>query len=147
MKNLQKAWIAAFTLGIALTFAGVALAGKGSAPKKITKKLPPEPAGFKLKGDAKKGKKVYKKFCKKCHGKHGDGGGMMAADLKPKPTDFTHPGMNERSDWELFVGVREGGAALGLSDKMTPWKDTLTKQEVHDVLTFIRTFAPKKKTP
>ena len=102
----------------------------------------PAPEGFKLKGDAKNGEKIYKQYCQKCHGKKGNGQGTMAADLDPKPRNFTDKQyMEGRSDWELFLGVKEGGAPVGLSDQMTAWQDTLTEQETHDVVTFIRKFA------
>lgn len=103
--------------------------------------LPPEPAGFKLDGDLDNGKLIYKQYCQKCHGKRGDGSGLMAKDLTPKPANFTDPDrMSKVSDWEIFIGIKEGGKPVGLSDQMTAWKDTLDEQEMLDVGTFIRGF-------
>lgn len=142
-RSMPIAWIAIVGL-VALGGAHVARADKGSPPPKITKKLPPEPAGFKLNGDATKGKKPYKTYCTKCHGKKGEGNGLSGKSLKPRPRDFTHEGMLKRSDWQLYLAVKDGGKPFGLSDKMTPWKDTLTDKEIRDVIAYIRTFAKPK---
>lgn len=100
------------------------------------------PDGWTLDGDADEGRIVYKQYCQKCHGKYGNGQGTMAADLDPKPRDFTNAeDMAKRSDWELYLGIKEGGAPLGLSDQMTAWEDTLTEQEMRDVAVYIRQFA------
>lgn len=40
-------------------------------------------------GDAEKGKAVYEKRCIGCHGEKGDGKGLAAVFLYPKPLDFT----------------------------------------------------------
>jgi mono/diheme cytochrome c family protein len=103
----------------------------------------PAPDGWALDGDADDGKIVYKQYCQKCHGKRGDGGGLMAKDLDPKPRDFTNTAeMHERSDWVIFLGIKEGGLPVGLSSEMTAWEDTLTDEEMHNVSLFIREFAP-----
>jgi len=144
--HLRAILPAGLATALLLTLASpAALAGKGTPPPKLTKKPPPAPAGFKLGGDAKKGKKVYKKYCTKCHGKKGNGGGLMAKDLKVKPRDFTHPANASRTDWQLFIAIKQGGKPLGLSDKMTPWKDTLTDREIRDVAAYIRTFHSSKR--
>jgi mono/diheme cytochrome c family protein len=106
------------------------------------RQLRPPPEDFELVGDEKNGKAVYKVYCKKCHGKRGDGTGIMAVDLKVKPRDFTDGEyMLEQSDWALYLGIKEGGKAVGLSDQMTAWEDTLTEEEMLDVAVYIRTFA------
>jgi len=100
------------------------------------------PPGFELGGDPTAGRKVYKMYCKKCHGKKGNGKGLMAKDLDPKPRDFTDKAhMAKRSDWQIFLGIKEGGAAVGLSEEMTAWKDSLTEQEMRDVASYIRQFS------
>lgn len=118
-----------------------ARADKGSPPPKITKKLPPEPAGWKLNGDQKAGVKIYKTYCTKCHGTSGTGTGLAGKSLNPRPRDFTDPGMNARTDWQLYLAVKDGGASFGFSEKMTAWKDTLKDQEIRNVVAYIRHFA------
>jgi len=146
MRRFVPIALAAVTGLVAVVACPAAHADQGSPPPKITKKLPAEPAGFKLNGDADKGKKAYKTYCTKCHGKKGTGTGLSGKSLKPRPRDFTDKRMNDRTDWALYVAVRDGGKPLGLSDKMTPWKDTLTDKEIRDVIAYIRLFAqPQSK--
>jgi cytochrome c oxidase cbb3-type subunit 3 len=102
---------------------------------------PPEPPGFRLHGDAKRGQAAYLKRCAVCHGEAGDGRGKIA--LQPKPTDFTAPGvLAKRSDWEIYLAVRDGGQAIGLSPKMFGWGKTLSDQEIRDMSAFVRSLAP-----
>ena len=126
-------------LGLALV-AGVLLAT--AVPARSQSNVPPAPAGFELDGDPDSGEIVYKQYCLKCHGKRGTGTGIAAKDLDPKPADFTdEESMSELSDWELFLGIRDGGKPFGLSDQMTAWKGTLEEEDMHDVAVFIRQFA------
>ena len=127
-------WLA--VAAVCLPFA----AARAPAGEEVT--VRPAPEGWALDGDVDAGRIVYKQYCQKCHGKHGDGHGTMSGDLDPKPRDFTNAeDMGKRSDWELFLGIKEGGAPLGLSDQMTAWEDTLTEQEMRDVAVYIRQFA------
>lgn len=109
--------------------------------------VPPEPSGFRLNGDAKRGQAAYLKRCAVCHGEAGDGRGKLAASLDPKPTDFTAPGVfARRSDWEIYLTVRDGGQVIGLSPKMFGWGKTLSDQEIRDMSAFVRSLAPASPT-
>ncbi len=108
---------------------------------------PPEPSGFRLNGDAKRGQAAYLKRCAVCHGDAGDGRGKLAASLTPKPTDFTAPGvLARRSDWEIYLVVRDGGQVIGLSPKMFGWSKALSDQEIRDMCAFVRSLAPAPST-
>ena len=101
-----------------------------------------QPPGFELGGDQTKGRKIFKMYCQKCHGKRGNGQGIMAPDLDPKPRDFTDAArMGSRSGWQVFLGIKEGGPAVGLSEQMAGWEDTLIEPEMRDVAAYIRQFA------
>jgi len=131
----------AFGLSIALLFGGWLLPLGGSGLVAAHGAAQEPPPGFDLGGDPTAGRKIYKMYCKKCHGKRGNGKGLMAKDLNPKPRDFTDKAqMEKRSDWQLFLGIKEGGPAVGLSEQMTAWKDSLTEQEMRDVAVYIRQF-------
>lgn len=109
---------------------------------------PPEPSGFRLNGDVKRGQAAYLKRCAVCHGEAGDGRGKLAASLTPKPTDFTAPGvLAKRSDWEIYLVVRDGGQVIGLSPKMFGWSKALSDQEIRDMSAFVRSLAPAPPTP
>jgi mono/diheme cytochrome c family protein len=104
---------------------------------------PPAPLGFRLDGDARRGRVAYAKRCAVCHGEAGNGRGKLAAGLDPKPTDFTAPGvLAKRSDWEIYLVVRDGGQAIGLSSKMFGWGKILSDQELRDVAVYVRSLSP-----
>lgn len=103
---------------------------------------PPEPSGFKLNGDAQRGKPLYSKRCALCHGATGDGRGTLP--IKPPPADLRAV-TPKRSDWELYVVVRDGGPALGLSKQMLGWSKILSDQEIRDTAAYVRSISPAKK--
>lgn len=103
---------------------------------------PPAPAGFQLGGDPANGKIVYDKRCALCHGATGDGKGTVAANLNPKPLAFTDKAlMAKRSDWEVYLAIRDGGKAVGLSPTMFGWKGLISDQEIRDAAAYVRSLA------
>ncbi len=74
------------------------------------------------KGDANAGKGVFEKRCQGCHGEKGDGKGLAAVFLYPKPADFTGGKFKLRStpsgemptDDDLFKTITNGvpGSAM-----------------------------------
>lgn len=102
------------------------------------------PKDFKLNGDPARGKAVYDKSCALCHGPAGAGNGPMAASLSPQPKDLTNRAiMAKRSDWEVYLVIRDGGKALGLSPQMFAYKSMLTDQQIRDVAAHVRSLAKK----
>jgi cytochrome c oxidase cbb3-type subunit 3 len=92
-----------------------------------------------------KAQENYQTYCKKCHGEHGKGDGPGAAMLNPKPRDFADcENMQKRSDEELFKVISEGGESLHMSADMQPWGGTLSDDEIHALVKFVRSFC---KTP
>ena len=97
--------------------------------------------------DLNRGKKVYDTYCATCHGKQGKGDGPGAAALKPKPRDFTDKNYMEKlKDDYLFKIISDGGASVGKSPLMPAWKTSIKKEDINNVIAYIRTFAPSKKT-
>lgn len=95
--------------------------------------------------DLKRGKKIYDTFCATCHGKQGKGDGPGSVGLKPKPRDFTDKNyMDKLSDEHLFKVISEGGAAVGKSPLMPAWKTSIKKEDIYNVIAYIRTFSQKK---
>lgn len=104
--------------------------------------LPPEPEGFELGGNAERGAPVYKQYCAMCHGDEGKGDGLAATALNPKPKNLADKAMMEKiSDWEIYVVIKEGGPAAGLSPLMTSWKAVLSEEQIRDVAAFVRSLA------
>ena len=88
-----------------------------------------------------KARENYMSYCTKCHGEQGKGDGPGAAMLNPKPRDYTDcKTMQKKPDAELFKVISEGGDAAGMSADMQPWGGTLSDQEIHDLVKFIRGF-------
>jgi len=86
----------------------------------------------------------YQTYCRKCHGESGKGDGPGAAMLNPKPRDFADcTSMQKHSDDEMFKVISEGGDAVGMSADMQPWGGTLSDQEIHDLMKFVRSFCKK----
>jgi len=105
--------------------------------------VPPEPQGFKLNGDPARGKVVFDRSCALCHGPAGRGDGAMAPSLDPKPQDLTdRTVMARRSDWEIYLVIRDGGKVLGLSPQMYSFKNILEDQQIRDVAMYVRRLAP-----
>lgn len=103
----------------------------------------PAPPGFKLGGDAKKGKALFLKRCALCHGETGDGRGRLRVD--PPPADLRAPGVvDQRSDWEVYLVIRDGGPAIGLSSKMLAWGKISSDQDIRDVAAYVRSLAPAR---
>ncbi len=78
---------------------------------------------------------IYKKTCRSCHGRNGDGKGVEAADLSTPSTDFTIPTSVEQSDGSMFWKISEG------RNDMDPLKDDLSEEEIWTVINYIKTFS------
>lgn len=96
-------------------------------------------SGFTLQGDAERARDDYRKYCATCHGPEGRGDGVMARVLDPQPKDFTDTEyMKTRTDEQLYLAIKEGGGAVGLSTKMAAWKHILDDQQVQDLTLLVR---------
>lgn len=81
----------------------------------------------------------YKTYCVQCHGMHGDGKGVNIRDMSVQPRDHTDAkAMSTRSDDTLFKVVKEGGPAIDKSVLMPPWQDTLSDEEIRDMVQHLR---------
>ncbi|MBI3090554.1 MAG: cytochrome c [Candidatus Tectomicrobia bacterium] len=94
------------------------------------------------KGDPAKGKAHYQALCAACHGTTGRGDGPAAAALDPKPRNHADGAtMNKLSDEHLVTVIKNGGAAVGKSPLMPPWRDSLSDTQVRDVIAYLRALA------
>lgn len=81
----------------------------------------------------------YKTYCSQCHGSNGDGKGVNARDLSVQPRDHTDAkAMSARSDEHLIKVIREGGRAIDKSILMPEWDETLSAQEIRDLVLYLR---------
>jgi cytochrome c oxidase cbb3-type subunit 2 len=97
-------------------------------------------------GHAEAGKKLYRRFCIGCHGPDGNGEGMNAQWIDPKPRDFTQATCKCRStptgtlptDQDLYNAITRGF----VNSNMPSW-EPLTPQQRADLVAFIKTWSPR----
>ena len=87
---------------------------------------------------------LFRELCSVCHGVGGKGDGPSAQGLEPKPADFTNcKVMAKDSDNVLFKIIKGGGQSAGRSTVMPAWGDSLSDQQIRDLLKFIRGLCKK----
>jgi len=79
--------------------------------------------------------------CAKCHGESGHGNGPAGAALSIKPRNFSDcTRMSKESDQRLFNTIKGGGASVGLSKDMPPWREAFEDGEIKSLVAYIRQF-------
>lgn len=89
-------------------------------------------------------KKMFETVCAMCHGADGTGNGPAAANLNPKPRNYTDPAWQATvTDEEIRKIILLGGQAVGKSATMPGQPQLKDQPEVLDALVkLIRGFAP-----
>ena len=91
--------------------------------------------------DAAAGKAVYERLCVGCHGADGRGG-RMARMLPVPPRNLADPTyMQSRSAEHLFVVLKDGSAAAGLSNAMPGFGGQLDDQDIRNTVAYVQTLA------
>jgi mono/diheme cytochrome c family protein len=96
-----------------------------------------------------RGRGVYERFCISCHGERGDGRGISAEWLTPRPRDFTRGVFKFRSTPtgklpttdDLLNTVRRG-----LHHTNMPSWEVIGERNLRAVVEYIKTFSPRWKT-
>ena len=90
--------------------------------------------------DTEAGKTLYQRNCSACHGKDGAGNGAAARALKPPPTSFKSAAYWEsKNDEAIKAAIRTGRPGTSMMGF-----DTLTAEQLDNVVAYLRTFAPSK---
>ncbi len=85
------------------------------------------------------GRQVYQRRCASCHGASGAGG--PGNDLIPAAPSLIDDQWDHGStDGEIFDSIKNG---IPPEFNMVPWKDTLTDDEIWNVVNYIRSIAKK----
>ncbi len=95
--------------------------------------------------DMAAGKALYGELCSQCHGEQGDGQGVMADLLDPRPRDFRRgiykirrtPQGELPTDQDLFRIV--GNGMPGTS--MPAWRGLLSDVQIWQLVAYIKSFA------
>lgn len=87
----------------------------------------------------KAGRQLFlQKTCASCHGETGQADTPLAANLTPKPRDYSDGAWQDSvTDEHIRKVIREGGSSVGLSNLMPP-NGSLSDQELGDLVAFIR---------
>ncbi len=86
--------------------------------------------------DERRGEVVFKTNCILCHGIKANGNGRAARLYNPPPANLTRSDKND--DYKRMI-ITLGGAAMGRSEFMPVWGQQLSKQEINDVVAYLRT--------
>jgi mono/diheme cytochrome c family protein len=84
------------------------------------------------------GKAIYASNCAACHGDKGMGDGPSAASLDPKPKALATEIGNLKDDY-LIWRISEGGAMAPYNSAMPAWKNSLSEDQIWQVISFLRT--------
>ena len=84
------------------------------------------------------GTDVYKAKCMTCHAKDGSGNTPVGKSLQS--ADLRSPEVQKKPDAELTESISEG------KGNMPAFKTLLSADEIHSVLGYVRTLAPKSDT-
>ncbi|HEV8242727.1 MAG TPA: cytochrome c [Nitrospirales bacterium] len=91
------------------------------------------------KADLEAGERVYKQNCINCHGVAGQGDGVAAAKLDPKPADLTSAKTQAKEDAELLETIKFGRPGTA----MPGWMSEIDEREMRDLVAYIRTLSQK----
>jgi cbb3-type cytochrome c oxidase subunit III len=90
-------------------------------------------------GNDANGKKLFLTYCFLCHGTEGRGDGFAAKNLQVRPRNLTNDAyMSTRTDEQLFEAISAGGAAFHGSIAMPYWRESLTEQQIWDLVAYVR---------
>ena len=84
---------------------------------------------------------VFKHYCSVCHGSEGRGDGQFYSDELPsKPANLTdQQAMEILTDEHLTLVITGGSVAVGKSPLCPPWGRVFTKEQVAELVDYIRT--------
>ena len=80
----------------------------------------------------------YEKHCMKCHGKDGKGATKMGRQSGAK--DYTDPKIQAEMKDEVAIKSILGGMKENDKEKMKPYADVLSNEEVRALLAYMRAF-------
>ena len=142
MKKSLFALMAVLILGAMVLSA----CGGAATPAAVQRETPPSDYANKtnpLAGNADAvaaGKAEFISLCQSCHGESGAGDGPAASALTPKPANLDLTA-KEASDAYMFWRISEGGSMAPFNSAMPAHKDTMSEEQIWQVISYVRTFA------
>jgi len=93
-----------------------------------------------LRGDAERGAILHHEHCADCHGERGRAAtGMKHMDVPPRDQGDARY-MQTLPDEFLYLAICRGGKAVGRNATMPAWGNTLSDQDIKDLIAWIRSF-------
>ena len=99
-----------------------------------------DPESVALRRSILNGERIYQRLCYNCHGRQGKGdNNAYMASIGHQPADHTDVRkMQQLTDWEFFLALRDG-----VKDKrgwltMPPWESVLSAAQMWDVIAYVR---------
>lgn len=87
-----------------------------------------------------RGRQLYQKSCRPCHGPTGKGDGPLAPEGST-PADLTDDVWDHgSSDGEIFLVIRDGA---GPGSVMEGWGDRMSETDIWHVVNYLRSLNPK----
>lgn len=95
--------------------------------------------------DLSKGKEIYASTCAACHGASGKGDGPGAANLNPRPRDFSDKDYMARlNDTDIRNTVKYGGAIKGMPQM--PSHPQFSEADLTSLVAYVRTLSGPEQT-
>lgn len=94
-------------------------------------------------GASARGRALFETYCVLCHGASGKGDGRAAGLQKVRPSDLT---VSARTDDYKLQIISNGGGAMSRSEGMPPWKTVLTREQITDVVAYLRVMVEREHT-
>ena len=86
-------------------------------------------------------KQMFGELCARCHGPDGHGDGPDGAALATKPRNFHDCAlMAKEADETMFNEIKGGSGSIGRSNDMPAWGESLSDEEIRNLVLFLRTF-------
>jgi cytochrome c553 len=115
---MRSRWSIALVVAAA---AALAACGKNEKPPPPTNVHINQESGPPSKQSGEAARALFQQTCALCHGADGSGNGPMAAQLNPRPRNYTDPTWQASvTDEDLKAIIVGGGAAVGKSNSMPP---------------------------
>lgn len=88
---------------------------------------------LRMRGDARRGREIFRQSCVACHGPRGEGNGVLAQILDAKMINYRTKKLAEVTDEQLITIITNGKGEF-----MPPWMGTLSNEEIKDVAAYVR---------
>ncbi|KAA6456266.1 cytochrome c [Acidobacteria bacterium AB60] len=97
---------------------------------------------YQLNFNQDQGRRIFYQHCVWCHADATPAGPSNRSNVTPEPPLMNDPAaLAKVSDGSLRNMIAHGGRAVGKSAMMPPYGDTLTAEEIDDVIAYIRVVA------